>query len=166
MCKNSGKWSLFFIYCKVARNIWSLIFSPFGLSWAMPKTPVQLLSCWQGRFQVIEATKLRLLPHYASCGQFGESKTTEHLMVYTQEHPIHAIKQPLFRYLLAWTMVLGSITSCSFLGYLDSLHLTMWFLIVGDFSIMYTLFNLLQIKLFLLTKKKKKTSPGAWATYQ
>ena len=127
----------------------------------MPKTLVQLLSCWQGRFQVIEATKLGLLPHYASCGQFGESKTTEHLMVYTQEHPIHAIKQSLFRYLLVWTVVLGSITSCSFLGYLGSLHLTVSFPIVGNFSIMYTLFNLLQIKLFLLTKKeKKKTLTG------
>lgn len=124
MCKNSGEMIAFFFHCKAARNIWSLIFSLFGLSWAMPKTLVQLLSCWQGRFQVIEATKLGLLPHYASCGQFGESKTTEHLMVYTLEHPIHAIKQSLLRYLLAWSVVLGSITSCSFLGYLNSLHLT------------------------------------------
>jgi hypothetical protein len=46
MCKSSGESVVHLLrHCTMVSDIWSFVFSLFGVSWVMPKTTVQLLSC-------------------------------------------------------------------------------------------------------------------------
>ena len=45
MCKADG----LFLHCAIAQDLWDMIFSLFGLHWAMPQQVTDLLACWQGR---------------------------------------------------------------------------------------------------------------------
>ena len=36
--------------CPIVYELWSMVFTLFGIHWAMPKTVVELLACWQGNF--------------------------------------------------------------------------------------------------------------------
>lgn len=36
--------------CAIAMNLWSMVFSLFGLSWAMPFSVKEHLACWRGGF--------------------------------------------------------------------------------------------------------------------
>ena len=38
-----------FIYL-VAMDLWNMVFGLFGVCWVMPKSVVEVLACWQGRF--------------------------------------------------------------------------------------------------------------------
>ena len=38
------------LYCPFAREIWSMVFGLFGVSWVMPSSVLGLLECWQGCF--------------------------------------------------------------------------------------------------------------------
>ena len=40
----------FLLHCPIAFKLWSLLFSLFGISWVTPKTMVEILACWQGKF--------------------------------------------------------------------------------------------------------------------
>jgi hypothetical protein len=48
MCKRSGE-SIdhLFLHCDVARNLWSVIFSLFGVTCVMPETVLNMLACWR-----------------------------------------------------------------------------------------------------------------------
>jgi hypothetical protein len=50
MCKRSGE-SIdhLLLYCDVARDLWSVIFSLFGVLWMIPETVLNMLACWRGR---------------------------------------------------------------------------------------------------------------------
>ena len=36
------------LHCSIARDIWSFVFSPFGVMWVMPYIMLDLLACWKG----------------------------------------------------------------------------------------------------------------------
>jgi hypothetical protein len=38
------------LHCHVARFLWALVFSLFGLEWVMPQWVVELLASWKGQF--------------------------------------------------------------------------------------------------------------------
>jgi len=38
------------LHCPIAVQLWSMVFTLFGLYWVMPKSVVDLLACWQGKF--------------------------------------------------------------------------------------------------------------------
>ena len=47
MCKNDWEWvDHLLILCPFASDLWSFIFSLFGISWVMPKQVFELLACW------------------------------------------------------------------------------------------------------------------------
>jgi hypothetical protein len=50
MCKWSNE-SIdhLFLHCDVARDLWSAIFSLFGVTWVMPETVLDMLVCWRGQ---------------------------------------------------------------------------------------------------------------------
>jgi hypothetical protein len=49
MCKEDGE-SIdhLFLHCNAANELWQLVFSMFGIWWAMPYLVVDLLACWTG----------------------------------------------------------------------------------------------------------------------
>ena len=38
------------LHCPIVYKLWSMVFTLFGIYWAMPKTLVELLAWWQGNF--------------------------------------------------------------------------------------------------------------------
>lgn len=65
MCKRSGE-SIdhLFLYYLVARELWCLIFSIFGIQWVMPSGVMELLRCLSGGFGRSQSLEIwRLVPH-------------------------------------------------------------------------------------------------------
>ena len=51
MCKSNGESvDHLSLHCPIVYELWSMVFTLFGIHWAMPKTIVELLACWQGNF--------------------------------------------------------------------------------------------------------------------
>jgi hypothetical protein len=50
MCKRSGESiNHLLLHCEVARTLWSVIFSLFGVKWVMNERVLDLLACWKGQ---------------------------------------------------------------------------------------------------------------------
>jgi hypothetical protein len=50
MCKRNGESvDHLLLHCDVARELWSAIFSLFGVTWVMPETVLDMLVCWRGQ---------------------------------------------------------------------------------------------------------------------
>ena len=65
MCKESGEIpDHLMLHCKVARELWDMVFGLFGVHWVMPRTVLDLFSSWQGRFERRRnAVIWRVIPH-------------------------------------------------------------------------------------------------------
>ena len=51
MCKSNGESvDHLLLHCSIVYKLWSMVFTLFDIHWAMPKTVVELLACWQGNF--------------------------------------------------------------------------------------------------------------------
>ena len=51
MCKRNGESvDLLLLHCPITFEMRSMVFTLFGIYWVMPKTLVDLLACWQGKF--------------------------------------------------------------------------------------------------------------------
>ena len=48
--RNGESVDLLFLHCPIAFEMRSMVFTLFGIYWVMPKTLVDLLACWQGKF--------------------------------------------------------------------------------------------------------------------
>ena len=59
MCKRSEE-SIdhLLLHCSFATDIWSFVFALFGIIGVMPKSMIELLECWQGRFHCHKVTKI------------------------------------------------------------------------------------------------------------
>jgi hypothetical protein len=80
MCKAGGESvNYLLLHCLVAKEIWDMNFSLFGVSWVMPNGVAELHSCWNGRLGHSEASHIwKVLLHYIMCGgAFGVSGTQE-----------------------------------------------------------------------------------------
>jgi len=65
MCKKKGE-SIdhLLLHCDTARELWSFMFSLFGVEWVMPQTVLELLTTWGAFFGHGLAKKVwRLVPH-------------------------------------------------------------------------------------------------------
>ena len=38
------------LHCSMARELWDMVFTIFGIQWVMPRRVVDLLHCWQDHF--------------------------------------------------------------------------------------------------------------------
>jgi hypothetical protein len=65
MCKARGESvNHLFLHCNVARDLWNMFFSLFGIPWIMPRGVMDLLSCWNGRVGRVEARNIwKVIPH-------------------------------------------------------------------------------------------------------
>ena len=51
MCKKSGEsMNNLLLHCPIAYELWSMVWTLFGLLWVMPQSVIDLLSSWQGSF--------------------------------------------------------------------------------------------------------------------
>ena len=65
MCKAAGETiDHLFIHCSVARELWSLVFSVFGVWWVLPCHVLELLTCWSVNFKRYKSAAIwELIPH-------------------------------------------------------------------------------------------------------
>uniref|UniRef100_A0A2N9GTW6 Reverse transcriptase domain-containing protein n=1 Tax=Fagus sylvatica TaxID=28930 RepID=A0A2N9GTW6_FAGSY len=65
MCKSSGEsTNHLLLHCPVAWELWSMVCILFGTLWVMPRSVVDLLSCWKGSLGNSEAGKVwKMIPH-------------------------------------------------------------------------------------------------------
>jgi hypothetical protein len=65
MCKESVESpDHLLLHCKVARELWDMVFGLFGVHWVMPRTVLDLFSSWQGPFGRRRNTVVwRVVPH-------------------------------------------------------------------------------------------------------
>jgi hypothetical protein len=65
MCKTDGETiDHLLLHCPVAYDLWSFVFSMFGVQWAMPSRVLDLLACWQGRFGRLRSAEIwKAIPH-------------------------------------------------------------------------------------------------------
>ena len=65
MCKESGESiSYLLLHCSAAKEIWSFIFSIFGIQWVMPGGVLDLLACWRACCSNARIRKLwDMIPH-------------------------------------------------------------------------------------------------------
>jgi hypothetical protein len=65
MCKLAGKTTdHLLLHCCVARELWSMVFTLFGVHWVMLKVVVECLASWQSRFGRISNSAIwNVIPH-------------------------------------------------------------------------------------------------------
>ena len=65
MCKASGEsTNHLLLHCSVAWELWNMVFILFGIFWVMPKSVVDLLTCWNGLLGNSEAGKVwKMISH-------------------------------------------------------------------------------------------------------
>ena len=65
MCKSSGEsTNHLLLHCPVAWELWSMVCILFGTLWVMPRSVVDLLTCWKGSLGNSEAGKVwKMIPH-------------------------------------------------------------------------------------------------------
>ena len=65
MCKSSGEsTNHLLLHCPVAWELWSMVCILFGTPWVMPRSVVDLLTCWKGSLGNSEAGKVwKMIPH-------------------------------------------------------------------------------------------------------
>ena len=61
--------------CIFAYNLWTFLFSLFGVSWVMPKQVVNLPTCWNRAVGCCQIAVVWGWFGCVSCGLFGENRT-------------------------------------------------------------------------------------------
>lgn len=51
------------LHCAIAMNLWSMVFSLFGLSWVMPFSVKEHLACWRGEERMEQYSSLSNMVH-------------------------------------------------------------------------------------------------------
>ncbi len=74
MCKANGE-SIdhLFLHCSIARDLWSMVLSVFGVWWVMPCHVLALLTCWSSGFKRYKFADIwDLIPHCVMWVIWGE----------------------------------------------------------------------------------------------
>ena len=54
----------FLLHCSIATDFWFMVVG-FGVCWVMPRSVIELLACWQGRFGCRRNGDIwMVVPHY------------------------------------------------------------------------------------------------------
>ena len=125
MCKKAGESiNHLLLHCPIARELWNMVFTLFGLSWAMPNYVVELLASWTGKFSKNRNGAIwNMVPHCLMCGSWRERNA---LTFEGTERSIQDLKMSFFQTLFGWMNASGNFLFCSFSDLLDrcSLHIS------------------------------------------
>ena len=118
MCKASGESTdHLLLHCPIASDLWSCIFTLFGLQWVMPKGVLDLLACWgEGRGKSKIQDLWNSIPHgiYWVLWWERNSKAFE-----GKERSVLELKWFLIRTLMDWSNTSGSNYFSSIFEFLD-----------------------------------------------
>jgi hypothetical protein len=107
MCKRNGE-SIdhLLLHCLVARELWNLAFSMFGVDWVMPRSVMGLLLCWPRLSKRANGIIRGMIPHCIMWSLWRErnSRSFE-----GREKPLLDLKQSVLNTLLEWAAAMGLI---------------------------------------------------------
>ena len=106
MCKEDGE-SIdhLFLHCNAANELWQLVFSMFGIWWAMPYHVVDLLACWTGHTcKTSSAAIWGVIPHCIMWVIWRERNDRSFEDI---EHSPQELKQRFLNVLFEWVNASG-----------------------------------------------------------
>ena len=102
------------LHCPIAYELWSMVWTQFGLLWFMPHSVTDLFSSWQGSFNGHQSIDLwRTAPHCV-LRQERNSRCFEE-----NERSILKLKSLLFHTLLEWSSSFNLFPCSNFLEILN-----------------------------------------------
>ena len=114
MCKRAGETSNHsFLHCSVARKMWNMVFSLFGVYWVMLRGVVELLASWSGKFSRHRIQWFGTWSFVALCGVFGGRGMLGLLKGVKDQFTIWSFPSS------TWTNALGACTLISLFNLLD-----------------------------------------------
>ena len=156
MCKRNGESvDHLLILCSIAFDLWSMMFTLFGIHWVMPKTMVDLLACWQGKLGRHRNSAIWMaVPHCLMWCIWGE-RNNQHFA--DLERSIADLKLFFLKTLLDWVTVFDFRSFSSLHGFTDFCTLCTWFVFVLDVYFLYTQVTPLFFLIYSNYLSKKKT---------
>jgi hypothetical protein len=118
LCRESGESpDHILLHCKVARELWDLVFVLFGVQWVMPGTILDLFSSWQGPCSSRRTTMVwRVVPNCVFWCVWRE-RNARHFE--DSETSIPELKSRFFQLLFEWVKGLGIFSISSLVELLD-----------------------------------------------
>ena len=159
LCKANGESvNHLLLHCPVARDLWNLVCSLFGVSWVMPKGVVDLLFYWNGSLGSREAGKIwKMIPHCLMWCLWCERNSR---IFNGEETSIPALKFRFLQALFEWLKISDLISSKS----ISKMLMLCYFLFCSVvFSLLHTscvhgVFSFNESYLLIKIKKIKKNT--------
>ena len=106
MCRRNGELvDHLLIHCPFAFDLWSMVFTLFGIHWVMPKTVVELVACRQGKFGRHRNSAIWMVVPY--CLMWCIWRERNNRRFGDLERSISNLKLFFLKTLLNWVAVLG-----------------------------------------------------------
>ena len=111
MCKRAGETTNHLLLCcPVARELWCMVFTLFGVHLVMLSGVMELLSSWPGKFSKHRnGVVWNIIPHCLMCGIWRERNAQ---IFEGTESSTQDLKLAFFHALLGWTTASGVSTFC------------------------------------------------------
>ena len=121
MCKKDGETiDHLFLHCSLAYDLWSFVFSLFGVHWVMPRKVLDLLSCWQGSFRREQNSEIwAVIPH---CLMWCLWRERNSRIFEDGERSILDLRLQFLRTLFDWMSASRLFSFHTFLDFLDHCH--------------------------------------------
>ena len=118
LCRESGESpDHILLHCKVARELWNMVFVMFGVQWVMPGTVLDLFSSWQGSWGCKRTNMVwRVVPHCVLWCVWRERNARHFEDTATS---IPELKSRFFQLLFEWVKGLGIFSISSLVELLD-----------------------------------------------
>ena len=145
------------LHCLIAYELWSMVWTLFGLLWVMPHSVTDLFSSWQGSFGGHRSIDLwRAVPH---CVLWCIRREWNSRCFEGKERSISDLKSLLFYTLLEWSSFFNLFPCSNIFEMLDLCNLSVWCTVFHVHPrCTWFLFNI--IPLFI--KKKKDYWYSLW----
>jgi hypothetical protein len=123
MCKRDGE-SIdhLFLHCPLARELWDLSFSMFGVDWVMLSSVLGLLTCWPQLSKRATGTIWCMIPH---CIMWSLRRERNACNFEGCEKNIHDLKKLFLYTLMEWTATVGIISSSYMIDFVDLCSFTL-----------------------------------------
>ena len=91
-----------FLHCSMASDMWAMVFGMFGVQWVMPKSIMDLFSCWMGWFRRHDSVLVwKMIPHCLIWCLWRE-RNARHFE--DSERHLHKLKSLFFHTLFDWVL--------------------------------------------------------------
>ena len=107
-----------FIHCSLAKQLWDMFLTLFGVHWVMPQKLQDLIACWTGALGRRSLAEIwKVIPHCLMWSIWRERnlRTFE-----GREFSPLDLQSFFFRMLFDWIQVIGLFSFCSFHDFIDS----------------------------------------------